>query len=412
MRITYFVNQYPKVSHSFIRREILALEGMGIEVQRIALRGWKEVLPDPVDQLEKRRTRFVLRHGLLSLLMPTAWMALTAPLRMMHAVRVATRVSRLSDRRLLHHWICVMEACMTLRWVRQNRTDHVHAHFGTNSAEVVMYMRLMGGPPYSFTVHGPTEFISPLALDEKARNARFVVAISSFGRSQVYMRTAFADWAKVHVIRCGIDAKFYKDLPPRASSSRRLLCIGRLSEAKGQMLLLEAVAKLIARGVDLELTIAGDGPMRGPLERLIEKHQLGGKVRITGWISSAQVREELLSTRALVLPSFAEGLPVVIMEALALRKPVLTTFIAGIPELVQHKVNGWLFPAGSSEHLEAAIEECLASSDEELQIMGDHGFAKVIQYHSVETEAARLANLFQADGPETNSVSIDESKFN
>jgi colanic acid/amylovoran biosynthesis glycosyltransferase len=396
MKITYFINQYPKVSHSFIRREILALEALGFELQRIALRGWDEVLPDPVDQIEQTKTSYVLRGGVLTLLPAATVLLFAAPMRILRALALAIRVSRKTDHRVIYHLICVLEACVALRWVRRHESKHVHAHFGTNSAEVVMYMRLLGGPPYSFTTHGPTEFMSPLALAEKVRHASFAIAISSFGKSQIYMRTAYIDWSKIHIVRCGIDQNFYKNPPSSPNLTRRFVCIGRLSEAKGHLLLLEATAKLVARGIDVELTIAGDGPMRGVLEEVIVKHKLSNRVRITGWISSDQVRKELLASRALVLPSFAEGLPVVVMESMSLRKPVLTTYVAGIPELVEHKVNGWLFPAGSSDHLEAAMEDCLTSSAEDLQLMGAAGFAMIAKYHSVETETARLADLLLA----------------
>ena len=395
MKITYFINQYPKVSHSFIRREILALEDLGFEIQRVALRGWNEVLPDPIDQSERKRTRYVLRHGVLSLV-PSIMFLFTAPVSVVRALIVAARISRKTDHRLIYHFACVFEACVALRWVFAHGSKHVHAHFGTNSAEVAMYMRLLGGPPYSFTTHGPTEFMSPLALGEKVRHASFAVAISSFGKSQIYMRTAYSDWSKIHVVRCGIDRNFYGNPPAASNPTHRFVCIGRLSEAKGQLLLLDATAKLVARGIDVELTIAGDGPMRGVLEEMIAKHNLGNRVRITGWISSDQVREALLKSRAMVLPSFAEGLPVVIMESMSLRKPVLTTYVAGIPELVEDKVSGWLFPAGSSDRLASAMEECLACSAEDLQRMGDAGFERVAKNHSIETEALRLADLLHS----------------
>ena len=395
MKISYFINQYPKVSHTFIRREILALEGLGFEVQRIALRGWDEVLPDPVDQSEKLKTRYVLESGALSLVLPTALFLLTAPILLLGAFRLAVKMSVQTDSRLLHHLVCVMEACVALRWMREHGSTHVHAHFGTNSAEVTMYARLLGGPPFSFTAHGPREFVGPLALDEKVRHARFVVAISSFGRSQIYMRTFYIDWPKIHVVRCGIDREFYRGVASPKNQSRNFICIGRLSEAKGQMLLIDAIARLVSRGVDVHLTIAGDGPMRSALEKLIDSHNLGTRVRITGWISSAEVRSELIAARALILPSFAEGLPVVLMEAMSLRKPVLTTYVAGIPELVQHNVNGWLFPAGSSNDIEVAIEDCLSRPQEALDHMGNEGFARIVQYHSVERESERLADLIR-----------------
>jgi glycosyltransferase involved in cell wall biosynthesis len=169
-----------------------------------------------------------------------------------------------------------------------------------------------------------------------------------------------------------------------------------LCEAKGQLLLIEAVHRLAQKGIRFELVLAGDGEMRAELEALIARYGLAGQVRITGWISSDQVREEILAARGMVLPSFAEGLPVVIMEAMALRRPVLTTYVAGIPELVRPGEDGWLFPAGSIDGLTAAMEDFLAKPDDELKKMGDAAYLRVMERHSIDTEAAKLAVLFRA----------------
>jgi glycosyltransferase involved in cell wall biosynthesis len=162
------------------------------------------------------------------------------------------------------------------------------------------------------------------------------------------------------------------------------------------MLLLEAVARVAEKRIPIDLVLVGDGPLRGELERLIEKYRLGAQVRITGWISNKQVRDEIVRARALVLPSFSEGLPVVIMEALALHRPVLTTFIAGIPELVRSGENGWLFPAGSLDDLTNALEACLSMSTAELQKMGDAGYSRVFARHSIDVEAGKLAEVLGA----------------
>jgi glycosyltransferase involved in cell wall biosynthesis len=171
--------------------------------------------------------------------------------------------------------------------------------------------------------------------------------------------------------------------------------VGRLCEQKGQLLLIEAAQALASRGVAFELVLAGDGELRGPIEALIARHGLQAQVRITGWISSAQVRDEILAARALVLPSFAEGLPVVIMEAMALRRPVLTTYVAGIPELVREGENGWLFPAGSVEALAEAMLDCLQQPAEVLQRMGEAAYQRVLKRHDIDTEAARLLSHFK-----------------
>jgi colanic acid/amylovoran biosynthesis glycosyltransferase len=255
--------------------------------------------------------------------------------------------------------------------------------------------RALGGPPFSFTVHGPDEFLQPMGLPEKIRRSAFVVAISSYGRSQLYLRIPHQDWPKVHVVHCGLDHSFYEMAPVPVPETPSFVCIGRLSEEKGQLLLLEAVARVISKNIPIQLVLVGDGSLREELETLIEKYRLGGQVRITGWISNKRVRDEIVAARALVLPSFSEGLPVVIMEAMALRRPVLTTFIAGIPELIRSGENGWLFPAGSLDDLTSALEACLALSTEELQNLGNAGFRRAIVRHSIDVEVRKLAELFR-----------------
>ncbi|MGO8972889.1 MAG: glycosyltransferase [Steroidobacteraceae bacterium] len=394
MKIAYFINRYPKVSHSFIRREILAIERQGFEVQRIALRGWDESLPDLEDQRERERTRYVLRGGPLVLLTPVLRALLRSPRRFFGALALAAKMARHSDRPLPYHLAYFAEACRMIPWLSEFGARHMHAHFGTNSAEIVMLANALGGPPFSFTVHGPDEFLGPMGLDEKIRRSTFVVAISSFCRSQLYLRSQYRDWSKIKVVHCGLERAFYDIGDTGGVSTPRFVCVGRLSEEKGQRLLIEAFARLAAKGVKFELVLAGDGPMRDELESLIARTGLGDSIRITGWISSTEVRDEILAARALVLPSFAEGLPVVIMEAMALRRPVLTTYIAGIPELVRSGENGWLFPASSVDDLTNAIEDCLAAPLEKLRRFGDAGHQRVVERHSIESEARKLAEHF------------------
>jgi glycosyltransferase involved in cell wall biosynthesis len=174
-----------------------------------------------------------------------------------------------------------------------------------------------------------------------------------------------------------------------------VVCVGRICEQKGQLLLVNAAHTLAKKGLKFEIVLAGDGPMRAEVESLIIKYGLQSHIKITGWISSEQVREQLLSSRALVLPSFAEGLPVVIMESLALKRPVLTTYVAGIPELVRHGEAGWLFPAGDVEALTNVLEEFLATPLLQLQQMGEIGHQRVLERHAIDSEAAKLNLLFQ-----------------
>ncbi len=394
MKIAYLVNEYPKVSHTFIRREILALERQGFEILRVAVRGWQGPLPDDVDRQERARTRYVLQPGAASLLLPVLLCLCRSPLRFLGALRLAVSMARQSDKSLTHHLIYLAEACRIVPWLREFGALRVHAHFGTNSSDVALMTRALGGPPYSFTVHGPEEFLRPIGLREKIRRSDFVVAISSFGRSQLCLWTEHAHWKKIQVVHCGLERAFYEGATAMAAPLARLVCVGRLIEPKGQLLLVEAAARLVGKGLRFELVLAGDGPGREALQGLIASHRLERTVRITGWISSAQVREEIQAARALILPSFAEGLPVVIMEALSLRRPVIATYVAGIPELVRNRENGWLVPAGSVDDLTDAMQECLTAPLEQLQRMGDAGHDAVTVRHCIDVEAGKLASLF------------------
>jgi len=398
MRIAYFINQYPKVSHSFIRREILALERQGVVIQRIALRGWDGELQDAEDLAEREKTQYVLQGGIKGLLKPV-WQVLRAePRRFGSALWLALRLGLRADRPLPYHLVYLAEACCVVQWLEAFGAEHVHAHFGTNSAEVVMLANALGGPAFSFTVHGPEEFDKPqfLHVGEKVRRAAFVASVSSYGRSQLYRWVAHEHWDKVKVVHCGLEPGFHQVAAQASPAAPRLVCVGRLCEQKGQLLLLEAAHRLADQGLDFELVLAGDGEMRAQIEVLIARYGLQAQVRITGWISSAQVREEILAARALVLPSFAEGLPVVIMEAMALRRPVLTTYVAGIPELVRPGENGWLFPAGAVDELATAMADCLAQPVEVLQRMGEAARQRVLERHDIDTEAAKLAHYFKA----------------
>jgi colanic acid/amylovoran biosynthesis glycosyltransferase len=397
MKVAYLVNQYPHVSHSFIRREIAALEKNGVTVVRFSIRPSGLDLVDAADVVERTKTRVLLGAGPLALLSALVATALGRPGAWLGALGAAIRMGRRSERGVLRHLFYLVEACLLVRSLRgADAVDHLHAHFGTNPAAVAMLTRMLGGPSYSFTVHGPEEFDHPseLSLGEKIGHAVAVVAVSDFGRSQIYRWISYAEWPKVRVVRCGVDAAFLAGGAQPPVDNRRFVCVGRLTEQKGQLLLLDAVGALAARGIAIELVLAGDGPMRVPIEHRIRELALGDRVRITGWISNEVVRRELLGARALVLPSFAEGLPVVLMEALAMGRPAISTFVAGIPELVEDGQNGWLVPAGSVAALVSALEHALAATPIELGRMGRAGAEAVARRHDVDKEARTLARLF------------------
>lgn len=398
--VAYLVNQYPKVSHTFIRREIQALERLGIPVHRHALRGWDTEPADAQDAAELRATHHLLRGGLAGLVAPTLRVAFRSPRAFVRGLALAARFARGATRSWPWHLVCVAEACALVERMRADGDRHLHAHFGTNGAEVAALARALGGPPFSFTVHGPEEFDAPVALHlaDKVAAAAFVVAISHHGRAQLLRWARPEDAAKVVVVRCGLDARFLQAPAVPVPDVPRFVCVGRLCEQKGQLLLLDAMAELARRGVGMELVLAGDGEpaFRRCVERRIASLGLAGAVRITGWQTGDAVLAELQACRALVLPSFAEGLPVVLMEAMACRRPVITTYIAGIPELVRDGESGWLVPAGDTDALADAMLDCLRKPVARLEQMGDAGARRVAERHDADREAARLAERFAA----------------
>ena len=401
MKIAYLVHYYPKVSHSFVRREIAALEERGFDVARFSIRSCASELVDPADLAEFEKTKVILDTSKVTLLLNLLWTVFSQPTCFVRAFWLTYKIGWGSDRGLLRNLIYLVEACSLRQWLKNADISHLHAHFGINPAAVAMLCRALGGATYSFTVHGPKEFDSAtgLALSTKIQRAKFVVAISSFGRSQLYRWCDRSNWSKIHVVRCGLDEMFLNTSSRSIPFTPQLVCVGRLCEQKGQLLLIEAAGRLAREGLDFKLVLVGDGALRDEIEQAIARLAIEDKIEITGWASNAEVQQHILASRAMVLPSFAEGLPVVIMEALALGRPVISTYIAGIPELVESEVCGWLVSAGSITALTDKMRTAIQMPVEELEQMGKRGMARVKQNYDVKQEALKLAALINYGNP-------------
>jgi colanic acid/amylovoran biosynthesis glycosyltransferase len=403
--VLYLVSQYPAVSHTFIRREIQALEALGVPVARFSIRP-AEPLEDADDRKELARTHVLLARGVFGLARDTAATLLTRPWTWLRALGEALRLGWRSDRGLFRHLVYLAEACTLRLEAERVGARHVHAHFGANSTAVALLCNAVGGPTFSFTAHGTESFDQPRAmkLGEKAARARFVVAVCQYGRAQLLRWIAPADWDGVHVVRCGLDAELLGAEPGPPPERPRLVCVGRLSPEKGQLVLLEAAAVLAKEGVSLELVLVGDGPLRAELEARVVALGLSGSVRMTGSLDASRLRAEILASRALVLPSFAEGLPVVLTEALALGRPVIATAVGGVPELVWPGSGGWLVPPASADALASAMREALAAPVKQLAELAHEGRERVRRRHDAARGAARLAALFAAAGADSGAT--------
>lgn len=395
MKVGYVLSEYPKVSHTFIRREMEAVEACGIAVERFAIRDGGAVV-DPLDQAELHRTRHVLAQGALGLLRAGLKALVRHPARALQTFWLACRMGLGAERALPFHWVYFLEAAVIADWVRSASITHLHAHFGSNPAEVAMLAARLSGISYSFTAHGTveTDNARAIGLPHKVQEAAFVVAVSDYGRAQMMRWVPVRRWSDIHVVRCGLGREYLDAEFEPAPAAAGFLAVGRLSEEKGHHCLVEAFALVLASGVRSRLVLAGDGPLRPSIEARCRELGIAEHVRITGWVSGDEVRRQLLSARALVLPSFAEGLPVVLMESLALGRPVVSSWVAGIPELVEAGVSGWLVPPGHVQRLAQAMQACLQSGEEDLATMGRAGQAAVRQMHDAQVEGGKLARLF------------------
>jgi glycosyltransferase involved in cell wall biosynthesis len=391
--IGYLVNQYPKISHTFVRTEIEGHEMLGAVVHRYSIRPSPDRLVDVEDKAEESRTRVILQAKWD--LATGIFRAAVHPVKFFRGLALAVRTGFRSERGILRHFIYFAEACVLRKWTSDAQVQHLHVHFGTNSTVVAMLCHELGGPGYSFTAHGPEEFdkATQIALPLKIQRARFVVGVSNFGRAQLWRYTAAQDWNRIHIVRCGADQRFLQQECTPVPDVRRLVSVGRLSEKKGQLILVRAAAELKKRTDDFEIVLIGDGELRSMLESAIAELELEQNIRLVGWRSPEEIREHILDCRALVLPSFAEGLPVVIMEALALRRPVISTYVAGIPELVVPDETGWLVPAGAVDPLVATMEEVLNCDPGKLSEMGATGFNWVSERHDARKNAQQLNRL-------------------
>ncbi len=408
MSLAYLFNSYPSPSQTFLRREVLGLEAAGIPVTRFVLRRQSGELVDADDRAEDGRIRVILEAGAIALAGACLSTLFERPVHFTRAFVQAIKLGSKSRRGTLRYFAYFVEACLLLRWLRAGGITRLHTHYGTNSATVALLCRILGGPPYSMTIHGPEDFDDPvgLSLGTKVAGAEFVAAISEFTRSQLYRWTDFNDWKKIHVVKLGVSPLFLNGGPSPVPDTKQLVNIGRIAEQKGQAILIQAAARLRDRGRVFKLVIVGDGPMRPALERLIDTLDLRGMIRITGYLSNQGVRDELLAARALVMPSFAEGLPVVFFEALALGRPVIATYIAGHPELIENGVNGWLVPAGAVEPLADAMEAVLAKDSAELEAMGRAGAQRVESEHNPRIQTQRMIELLT-----TSKVALAPSRL-
>jgi colanic acid/amylovoran biosynthesis glycosyltransferase len=400
LRVAYLTGVYPRATDTFIQREVASLREAGVDVHTFAVREpAADQLIGPVQVAEAASTTYLLPASVGGIVLALA-AALRHPRRFVGAAALSQRTHPRGVRGALTQCAYFVEAAVLARHLRQRSIQHVHNHFPDSSGTVVMLAAHLAGVQFSFTLHG-AEILRDVAkwrLDEKVARAAFGVSVSWYGRAQAMLVSPPSAWGRLHVVRCGIDATQYT--PTHHGGQRSsVLFVGRLDPVKGLPVLLDAFAQVLRDRPSAVLTLVGDGPGREAAEQQVKALAIDHAVHFAGYCTAAEVADHLAAADVFVLPSFFEGIPVSLMEAMAAQVPVVASQLPGIAELVEHGEHGYLVPAGHTEQLAERIT-ALLSQPALRQRMGEAGRAKVLAEFDEASAAAQLHDLFLAAAQE------------
>jgi glycosyltransferase involved in cell wall biosynthesis len=399
-KIAYLSNPYPAISHTFIFREIESLRKEGIEIFPVSV----SATPDldrmtPEEQEEAAQTLVLKSTSILDILPMAAGIFLMSPTGFTRMTLKAFSFCFKGPKNPIKAMGYLAEAVILLNYLKKHGISHIHEHFANPSALVAMLCKEYGNITYSISVHGPDIFyqVDSSLLADKVEGAAFVRCISHYCRSQIMRITEFHKWRDAHIIRCGVNPENFLPRPQPDNAITHLLCVGRLCPAKGQHILLEACDILQKQNVRFRMTFIGDGPDRESLEALQAELGLENCVQFTGALGQDKVKEAYRKADIFVLPSFAEGVPVVLMEAMAMEIPVVSTRITGIPELIDHGQDGLLATPGDVQDLVEQLSRLI--NDPALgRCLGACGRGKVAAMYNQHENNKGLAKLFYQYG--------------
>lgn len=399
-KIAYLSNPYPAISHTFIFREIESLRQEGIEVFPVSVSPTPDLekMTGP-EQDEAKRTLVLKSTSPITILPMALRLFLSSPTGFVKMSKKAMSFCFKGPKNPIKATGYLAEAIILLNHLNKHQIFHIHEHFANPSALVAMLCKEYGGITYSISVHGPDVFyqVDSSLLAEKVDGASFVRCISHYCRSQIMRITEFHKWQDAHIVRCGVNPEIFLPRTRPENTIPHLLCVGRLCPAKGQHILLEACSRLQKQHIPFQMTFVGDGPDRKGLEELRVKLKLQDEVCFTGALGQDAVQEAYSKADIFVLPSFAEGVPVVLMEAMAMEIPVISTHITGIPELIEHEKDGLLATPGDVEDLVLQLTHLLedpAFSER----LGKCGRKKVVTMYNQHLNNKVLAELFKKNG--------------
>lgn len=398
-RMAYLISRYPAVSHTFIQREIRQLRQGGFEIHCASVNAPDRAPGDmTADEAEEAGNTYYLKaHGVYGAMLAHLW-GLLRPVAYLRGLIYALGFGGWNLARGLYGFFYFTEALMLARWMSARRLDHLHVHFATAAANIALSLKKIRRVGLSMTIHGPDEFydVPGQKLREKIAAADFLVCIGRFARSQMMKLSPATQWHKFDICPLGVDvANYNPEREARDGKPFTVLCVGRLAPAKGQRVLIDACAALRDWDRKFRLVIVGAGPDEDALKDAVAKLQLQEQVVFTGALNQDQVRRWYRDSDVFALPSFAEGIPVVLMEAMASSLPCVTTRITGIPELIRDGIEGLLVTPSDAQELADTL--AMLMDDPELRAeLGAAGRARVGEQYNLSDNVARLGRIFAA----------------
>jgi colanic acid/amylovoran biosynthesis glycosyltransferase len=399
LRLAYLISRYPAISHTFILREVLELRRLGIGIDAASING----LDRPVEKLtaeeraEADRTFYVKKAGAGGALSATVSTLFSNPTGYFRGLFFGAGLGGADLKKAGMGVLYFVEAVMVGQWMRRRGLRHLHVHFATPAATVGLIVTRIFPYTMSITVHGPDEFydVSAYLLPQKIQGSRFLCAIGFYARSQLMKLSPASEWPKMEVTPLGVDATLFAPRPFRANIDvLEVICVGRLVAAKGQHILVAAIERLVRAGRPVRLRFVGDGPDRASLEQSVRAKGLEKNIIFEGSVNQDKIRELYAQADVFALASFAEGIPVVLMEAMAMEIPCVTTWITGIGELIRNGIDGIL--VAPSDEVELADAMARLMDDPALrQRLGASGRQRVIEKYNLRQNVAHLADVFQ-----------------
>lgn len=396
-KIAYLASEYPGISHTFIFREIHSLREMGFDVKTASIR-----TPDHLDKMtgkekqDAKETLYIKNSSYFLVLMVHLFMLVRSPSRYLRMFREALALCRKGPRSVLKGLAYFAEAGILLHWMHKNKVNHVHVHFGNPAATVAMIAESYDTVTYSMSIHGPDVFynVDPNLLEEKVKRASAIRCISHYCQSQLMRLVSHELWSRFHIVRCGINPDIFLPRPEPNGDTSEILCVGRLVPAKGQHILLEACGLLKDRGVNFHLTYVGGGEDRRSLEALSTQLGINEQVTFTGAVGQDEVHQYYDKANIFVLASFAEGVPVVLMEAMAKEIVSVSTRITGIPELIDDDQDGVLVAPSDVDGMADRLQALLVNRELRHRL-GVNGRKKVLDKYDLNKNCRLMANFFR-----------------